>query len=268
VSMAYESDIFDDPKCDLDATRSRLLASKNHPDTARDWLKALLTDGSPVNEAYETGRYKLGKDVQDLVWAFDGDLLKCDGRALEDVREIQLRAYSRLMNFLLANYEYRAASAIKGMLRHTHERWWLRNRHFLLWRLLAGAVAGNIALGGSSTWREAVVALSLLPACGVIAVSLLLIFLPALATELFQAPRHMLHKWSEIMARLRIVWTNALGIVAFVGVFEWLVALNLRTNSWLVAGNWKFHLLSASVSLAIGYVVNVIWRERSIAGPS
>ena len=88
----------------------------------------------------------------------------------------------------------------------------------------------------------------------------------AVLTEWFQAPPHALqHMWK----RLRIVWFNAFGIVFLVGGVEWLLKVVVQPSgdSWKDAGNWKYHLMSASVSLSIGYVVNLIWRERSIAGP-
>ena len=175
MSVFQEGDIKFEEVPNLGAEREDLLKNAPNPVLARDWLANALSEGTRVHDAYRKGRFPLGVDVVNLLYGFDYEYLKCPGLAANEIQERRRRAYHRLLGHLLASYEYTAAAKVAANLRDAEEGLWLSYRHLFLWRLLAGTVAGSIALGGSSTWREMTVALARGPACCVVTLSLLLI---------------------------------------------------------------------------------------------
>ena len=243
-------------------------ASQEEAILVRQWVAEALKTDSAVNIRYRLGEYALGADVVDFLWAFDKDHLRRQGETDEQARARRRRAYHSLLAGLLANYEFSAAHAVRDQLKESGETWWRRNRHFVLWRLLAGAVAGNVALGGSGTWLAVTKAVARESSwCIVLLVSGTLVVVPAVVSELFQAPPHVLADRGEFWRRLRSVVHNAAWFVLLITGAEWLVGLKY-TAAGSMWRDGKVHLMMASVSLAIGYAVTLIWRERSIAGPA
>jgi hypothetical protein len=257
VINAQETDVDFDKDPDLSATRDKIVAGTPGAAYIRDWVLYALTPGTRVNQAYLYGRFKLGEDME-----------KCSSAFEENTLEKQRRAYHRLQDFLLAQHEYSAAWQITRKLRNAKESPKYTYRHFIFWRLIAASIAGEIALHGSSPWREIVTLPR--PGLAVCGISLLLIILPPGLAELFQSPVHALSNFKGLFSRLWMVWFNAIFIVLLLGGFEWLLSTLGCPGccEWKNTNNWQYHLAAASAAQALGYVINLVWRDRSLAGPA
>ena len=232
----------------------------------RSWLAEALRDGSELQLRYRIGEYDLGKDVEQFLWAFDEAHLRKDPTRKEQLAR-RRRAYHFLLAGVMANYEYSAAREIRKQLKAAEETFWLRWRHFILWRLMVAAIAGNIALGGSAHWMETTKRFAV-DTCGwgVACMSILFLVAPAMLADCFQAPTQVLRNTGEYFLRLRMVLLNALAILLGIFGVQWALAWRYTPpgSAWR---DPKIHIMMAAVSLAIGYVLNLFWRERPIAGP-
>jgi hypothetical protein len=256
----------------IEAWRSKIegLTDKSSPEDAQDvqrWFAEGLTAGSEVQLQYRLGRFLLGADLRRFLWAFD-EMHLGKGEKAEEQAARRRRAYHFLLDGMLANYEYSMAHEVRRKLKESGESVWLRWRHFILWRLAAAAVAGNIALGGSSHWLHTTLEFAAVTCWwGVAFVSTSLLVLPAVATEYFQAPTHVLRNKGELFRRLMMVLLNAVCILLAIAVAQWGLVLAYAgpRSGWR---DFRIHVMMAAVSVAIGYAVNLIWRDRSIAGPA
>ncbi len=258
-------DDFEDRSRDIESLRAYAVADTGR--LTRRWIEDAMTAGSRVNTAYVYGKFPLGEDAIKCLPAFEYDQMRGQSSDAGKIEDQRARAYHRLQDFLLERHEYFAAWQVAKKLSGI-ECWWYAYRHFFLWRVMAAAIAGDIAFNGSSPWRQMLMAPHGDWAVGLF--SVLLILSPPVFAEAFQAPVHALRYGKERRTRLGIVWLNAVVVVLAIAGAEWILATYACPGccDWKEVDNWRYHLLAASAAQALGYVINLVWRDRSLAGPA
>lgn len=226
----------------------------------RYWFYDALTPGNLVNQAYAWGVYDFGTDIMKHLNVFDtADL---DYRA---------RAYYRIILALISDYDLRHAWQISKELRKL-KRFSYRAvafRPFLLWRLWAGTLGGSLALGGSASWSAIVSATAVqLPALWVVLISFGLIVIPGFVFELILMPPHVMRR-NGWLWRWIYVSGNALLFALLVAFVQYLLFEHFRPGDGWVGAQCRpvYHFLTAAVASSLGYVVNLVWREKPIFAP-
>lgn len=238
----------------LEMARSAIESDRRQ---VREWVEAALTPGSEIREvAYRILNFDLDADVRDCMPAFR------PGTGYH--QRLSSRALRKLWRRLLGLYAFQAArEAARELARQPEEGLWWRLwiwKDCVMPRLVVAVLIGYLVVAGNSgllqiLWKaqshDGWVA-------GICGFSVFCAYSLALAEVQRRVGRHvrLLLKGSAIMTLHSLFWAGVGGIAQYFGA---------RALHAPVPG--RFVLVCAASALAIAFLAQLFWQDRSIAEP-
>ncbi len=242
----------------LDVFHDKLLAHEATEADVETWFeRAVLHDDSKVARLYNRGKFVLGDDILATAKDFQRAFSTHD----PEEKQAYQRALEAVINTLLRQNQFAAAWAVAGLLKNSGAGWLASHRYFFLWRMLACVVAGGVALAGNGGLTDTLKKIASTASDHSLLIAMGIALVPIVGFEIVIAPSYGKHRLKETCFRLGTILLNGMVFAGMLGAGQSFVDTRVGWNSRV-----EFVQLCAATSLALGYVINLIWRDKSVAG--